>query len=275
MLLRSSGWGGLWSALRDPATGRTNTVNRIVGGICGTRRGLRRVFAPWDVDVAAVHREKPQVLTGAAQAGNVPSETNPAVDSLFLFTARPFDADTGLQNNLNRWYDPVVGRWMSEDPIGFAGGDVNLYRYVRNMPISFSDCSGYQSQYPIGAQYPGNVLTPGDILNPAFDPYNPQPQRPVWPFVPRPNVPTISTSRPSLLPQTYTECLDRVTETYKKCIKRADIVCLLFARLYYFRRPHPGRPEVIRLLQACLLAYRSACEADAAIGRLICDVLFC
>ncbi len=37
--------------------------------------------------------------------GRVTSESNPAVDSLFLFTARPFDADTALQNNLNRWYD--------------------------------------------------------------------------------------------------------------------------------------------------------------------------
>ena len=53
--------------------------------------------------------------------GKVTSESNPAVDSLFLFTARPFDANTGLQNNLNRWYDARVGRWLSEDPIGFAG----------------------------------------------------------------------------------------------------------------------------------------------------------
>ena len=45
--------------------------------------------------------------------GKVTAETNPAVDSLFLFTARPFDPDTGLQNNLNRWYDPSVGRWLS------------------------------------------------------------------------------------------------------------------------------------------------------------------
>ncbi|MGB9618281.1 MAG: RHS repeat domain-containing protein [Desulfomonilaceae bacterium] len=64
--------------------------------------------------------------------GRVTSESNPAVDSLFLFTARPFDPDTGLQNNLNRWYDFRVGRWLSEDPIGFAAGDENLYRYVRN-----------------------------------------------------------------------------------------------------------------------------------------------
>ncbi|MEJ5312505.1 MAG: RHS repeat-associated core domain-containing protein [Anaerolineae bacterium] len=75
--------------------------------------------------------------------GRVTAESNPAVDSLFLFTARPFDPDTVLQNNLNRWYDFRVGRWLSEDPIGFAGGDGNLYRYVGNSPNTGLDPIGY------------------------------------------------------------------------------------------------------------------------------------
>ena len=74
--------------------------------------------------------------------GKVTSETNPAVDSLFLFTGRPFDQDSQLQNNLNRWYDARVGRWLSEDPIGFAGGDGNLYRYVGNRSTAFIDPTG-------------------------------------------------------------------------------------------------------------------------------------
>jgi RHS repeat-associated protein len=61
---------------------------------------------------------------------------------LFAFTARPFDAATLLQNNLNRWYDGSVGRWLSEDPIGFASVDANLYRYVRNLPTLFVDQDG-------------------------------------------------------------------------------------------------------------------------------------
>lgn len=43
-----------------------------------------------------------------------------------------------------RHYDPRTGRFISEDPIGFSGGDSNLYRYVRNMPLMFKDSSGYQ-----------------------------------------------------------------------------------------------------------------------------------
>ena len=74
--------------------------------------------------------------------GRVTSETNPAVDSLLLFTARPFDQDSQLQNNLNRWYDASVGRWLSEDPIGFAGGDGNLYCYLGNGPVRQMDPNG-------------------------------------------------------------------------------------------------------------------------------------
>jgi len=41
-----------------------------------------------------------------------------------------------------RYYDPKVGRFISEDPIGFAGGDVNLYAYVQNNPITRIDPLG-------------------------------------------------------------------------------------------------------------------------------------
>ncbi|MFZ5994272.1 MAG: RHS repeat domain-containing protein [Thermodesulfobacteriota bacterium] len=38
-----------------------------------------------------------------------------------------------------RYYDPQVGRFISEDPIGFEGGDVNLYAYVGNNPVILID----------------------------------------------------------------------------------------------------------------------------------------
>ncbi len=74
--------------------------------------------------------------------GNLKSETNAAVDCLFGFTGRPFDTATGLQNNLNRWYDPSVGQWLSKDPIGFEGGDANIRRYVGNSPTCGTDARG-------------------------------------------------------------------------------------------------------------------------------------
>ena len=42
----------------------------------------------------------------------------------------------------HRWYDARVGRWISEDPIGFRGKDGNLARYVRNACVLFSDTKG-------------------------------------------------------------------------------------------------------------------------------------
>ena len=53
-----------------------------------------------------------------------------------------WDITTGLQNNLNRWYDPAVGRWISEDPIGFSANDANLKRYVGNQPLLWTDPIG-------------------------------------------------------------------------------------------------------------------------------------
>ena len=62
--------------------------------------------------------------------------SNPVI---FGFTGKYFDADTQLQNNVNRWYDSITGRWLSTDPIGFEGNDTNLYRYVGNRSVSYFD----------------------------------------------------------------------------------------------------------------------------------------
>jgi uncharacterized protein RhaS with RHS repeats len=39
-------------------------------------------------------------------------------------------------------YDPTIGRWISQDPIGFKAGDANIYRYVGNSPTLSMDPSG-------------------------------------------------------------------------------------------------------------------------------------
>ena len=48
----------------------------------------------------------------------------------------------GLYYMRARYYDPVVGRFISEDPIGFAGRDVNLYAYVSGNPVNYIDPDG-------------------------------------------------------------------------------------------------------------------------------------
>ena len=76
-------------------------------------------------------------------SGNAISSSHAeAVDSLFGYTGRDWDADAGLQYNRARWYDPATGRWLSQDPIGFEAGDANLYRYVGNRATTKTDPSG-------------------------------------------------------------------------------------------------------------------------------------
>jgi RHS repeat-associated protein len=49
---------------------------------------------------------------------------------------------SGLYYMRARYYDPTVGRFISEDPIGFDGGTVNLYEYVQNNPVNLVDPFG-------------------------------------------------------------------------------------------------------------------------------------
>ena len=56
------------------------------------------------------------------------------------YTGRENDG-TGLYYYRARYYDPVLKQWLSEDPIGLAGG-INLRQYINSNPISFTDPLG-------------------------------------------------------------------------------------------------------------------------------------
>jgi RHS repeat-associated protein len=64
--------------------------------------------------------------------GKVTNETSSANGDRFKFTGGELDSETGLQYEHARYYDPLVGRWTSTDPIEFDAGDPNLNRYVGN-----------------------------------------------------------------------------------------------------------------------------------------------
>jgi RHS repeat-associated protein len=57
------------------------------------------------------------------------------------YTGRENDG-TGLQYNRARYYSSTLQRFISEDPLGFGGGDINLYAYTSNSPTNFTDPSG-------------------------------------------------------------------------------------------------------------------------------------
>ncbi len=56
------------------------------------------------------------------------------------------EAAEGYGQARPRWYDPTVGEFIEEDPIGFAGGDPNLYAYVGNHPTGLTDPSGLSAE---------------------------------------------------------------------------------------------------------------------------------
>ncbi len=61
----------------------------------------------------------------------------------FAFTGRESDS-TGLHYYRARHYDAGLQRFVSEDPLGFEGGDSNLFAYVRNTPANAKDPLGLE-----------------------------------------------------------------------------------------------------------------------------------
>jgi RHS repeat-associated protein len=74
--------------------------------------------------------------------GNIIEDTDPAFEVSFGFAGGLHDKDTGLVRFGFRDYDPDTGRWTAKDPILFVGGDVDLYGYCLNDPISRIDPEG-------------------------------------------------------------------------------------------------------------------------------------
>ena len=72
------------------------------------------------------------------------SQTGAASTNSFKYTGREDDG-SGLAYYRARYYHPRLQRFIAEDPIGFRAGDVNLYAYVGNKPISRADPSGLES----------------------------------------------------------------------------------------------------------------------------------
>lgn len=87
----------------------------------------------------------------------------------YQFTGWEHDG-TGLLYHRARYYSPVIQRFLSEDSIGFAGGDANLYAYVFNSPTNFTDPSGL-FVYPGWPSPGGNSSKSGDSPPPP-DPWD-------------------------------------------------------------------------------------------------------
>ncbi|QAU23525.1 RHS repeat protein [Dyella sp. M7H15-1] len=58
------------------------------------------------------------------------------------FPGQYFDQETGLNYNINRYYEPPIGRYGQPDPLGYEGGQWSWYAYVNNSPMMLVDPLG-------------------------------------------------------------------------------------------------------------------------------------
>jgi len=74
--------------------------------------------------------------------GTLVSATNAAIHSRYLFSGRELDVETNIYYFRARYFIVALGRFISEDPVSFAGEDLNLYRYASNRPNELIDSYG-------------------------------------------------------------------------------------------------------------------------------------
>jgi len=69
-------------------------------------------------------------------------EITTLVGTTFGLTGQRYDAELGLYYYKMRYYSPKIGRFLQPDPIGYTASDFNLYTYVLNNPLLYTDPSG-------------------------------------------------------------------------------------------------------------------------------------
>jgi RHS repeat-associated protein len=122
----------------------------------GTVVAAMRDSGTQEVNANFFSRDPYGQLQGASGSGGT---LNP--EAGFAGASTP-NASGGFVYLRNRWYDPQTGRFLTQDPIGLAGG-VNLYSYAGNDPVNFDDpfglepdCSNpktlYEAMYCVGVR---------------------------------------------------------------------------------------------------------------------------
>ncbi|MDK9603955.1 RHS repeat-associated core domain-containing protein, partial [Lelliottia sp. V104_15] len=107
--------------------------------------------------------------------GNLLHEENPeSLQQLIRLPGQQYDTETGLYYNRHRYYDPRQGRYITQDPIGLAGG-WHAYNYPLN-PLQVSDPLGLAANQqctvdPITGQPVGRFITDsrGNIMMEPID----------------------------------------------------------------------------------------------------------
>jgi RHS repeat-associated protein len=112
---------------RSDATGTYSPITDALGSVLALTNSSGNVTTQYSYDP----------FGGTTTAGSINS-------SVFQYTARENDGN-GLYYYRARYYSPTLGRFISEDPLGFSGHTVNVYEYAYDNATNLVDPSGEQS----------------------------------------------------------------------------------------------------------------------------------
>ena len=87
---------------------------------------------------------------------------------LASYTGQLYDADADLMYYRARWYDPILGKFLNDDPMGFAAGDANVSRYVGNAGNFRFDATGLYDEAIYDPKDPDEIFH--QILPPFLHP---------------------------------------------------------------------------------------------------------
>ena len=87
--------------------------------------------------------------------GTVLDQSDPSEgDRMMGFAGMELDSVTGMNLAVYRVQDPGTGRWTSQDPIGFAGGEADLYQYVGGNAENFTNAKAFSRIRPFRSRCP-------------------------------------------------------------------------------------------------------------------------
>jgi RHS repeat-associated protein len=139
-------------------TSGTNVLANILTGL-----GVDEFFVRTDITAGTTSYFLPDVLRSAValtdptsviqteytyQPFGKTTTTGAPSSNSFQYTGRENDGIV-LYYHRMRYYNPELQRFVTEDPIEFQGGDLNLYNYVHNAPLTYSDPYGLEAPLPL------------------------------------------------------------------------------------------------------------------------------
>jgi len=149
-------------------SGSTPTANLINGGIdeVFTRTDAGGAFTPLKdalgSTVALVDSSGNVVTTYAYDPFGNTTVSGAANGNQFQYTGRENEGN-GLYFYRSRYYSPLLGRFINQDPLGFAGSGPNFYAYAGNDPVDFRDPFGLTGPGTAVAGVAGTTATAAEV----------------------------------------------------------------------------------------------------------------